>query len=114
MSTLTYILVIAACALIAFWLVMAASFGIGQFWHRRASFNANFESVARRFGEDFTPVSRTRWLWIAIQSIPLLLIGAALLTAHFFISLLICGWYWITGRPMPQPERLEEINDDQA
>jgi len=112
MNTLTYILVVVGCALVAFWLVVAIGFAIGQFWRRRSSMNANTERAARMLGESFTPVGRIRWAWIAIQAIPLILIAAVVISADFFIRLTVGGWCWVTGRPMPRPTRLEDINND--
>jgi len=47
-----------------------------------------------------------------IASIPFLLLGAVILLAHFFGSLLVAGWCRITGRPIPHPQSLQDIEND--
>jgi hypothetical protein len=114
MSTFIYILVVAGCALIALWLAVAVCFGLGMFGGRRAalkrsSFNATRENVARRFGLKSRPVGRWQWLWLTIRSIPLLLLGAALLVVHFFLSLIFIGWFRIAGKPIPNSDAHDDL-----
>ena len=111
MSTFTYILVVAGFALIALWLVLAVCFGIGLLG-QRGSINAGRENAARMLGQTFKPVSRTRWVLISITSVPLLLFGGAILIVQFFSSLLVDGWCRLTGRSIPQPRSLQNLDDD--
>jgi hypothetical protein len=111
MSTFSYILVVAGCAVIAFWLVLAVGFGIGMFG-QRGSINSSRQTVARMLGQSSKPISRARWVWVSIISVPLLLFGAALVVVHFFSSLLVVGWCRITGRPIPQLRSSEDVDDD--
>ena len=112
-STLIYILVVAGCALIALWLAVAVCFGIGMFGGlkgalNRNSFNANRESAARQVGLESKPVGRLKWLGMVILSVPLLLLGAALVVVHFFFSLVLCGWFRIMGKPFPNSDICHE------
>jgi hypothetical protein len=111
MSTFTYILVVAGCALIALWLVLAVCFGIGLLG-QRGTINAGRETAARMFGQTSKPVSRTQWVLISITTVPLLLFGAAVVVVHFFSSLLVVGCCRLTGRPIPQPRSLQDFDDD--
>jgi len=111
MSTFAYILVVAVCALIAFWLVLAVCFGIGMF-AQRGSINSGHRTAARTLGQSSKPISRAQWVWVSITSVPLLLFGAAVVVVHFFSSLLIVGWCRLTGRPIPQPRSLQDLHDD--
>jgi hypothetical protein len=111
MSTFTYILVVAGCALIALWLVLAVCFGVGVLG-QRGSINAGRETAARMLSQTSKPISRTQWVWVSITAVPLLLFGAAVVVVHFFSSLLVVGWCRLTGRPIPQPRRLEDFDDD--
>jgi len=110
-STSTQILVVAGCALIALWLVVAACFGIGLFG-QRGSLNTAHETAARLFGRTSKAVSRTRWVWISITTVPLLLFGSAVVVLLFFYSLSVVGWCRLTGRPIPQPQSLQDFDDD--
>lgn len=112
MSTFAYILIVAGCALIALWLVLAACFGIGVFWDRRVSWNETRQSVARRFGLASKPINRRQWALLTILSVPFLLFGAAVVLIHFFASLLVEGWYRLTGKPHPQKGSLHDMDDD--
>jgi hypothetical protein len=111
MSTFTYILVVAGCALIALWLVLAVCFGFGLLG-QRGSVNAGRDTAARMFGQTSKSISRAQWVWVSITAVPLLLFGAAVVIVHFFSSLLVVGWCRLTGRPIPQPRSLQDLDDD--
>jgi len=111
MSTFTYIIVVAGCALIALWLVLAVCFGIGMFG-QRGSINSGRQTAARMLGQSSKPISRAQWVWVSITSVPLLLFGAAVVAVHFFSSLLVVGWCRLTGRPIPQPRSLQDLDDN--
>jgi hypothetical protein len=79
---------------------------------QRGSINAARQTAARMFGQTSKPISSTRWVLISITSIPLLLFGAAIVVVHFFCSLLGVSWCRLTGRPIPQPQSLEDFDDE--
>ncbi len=97
MSTLATSLWLAGGGLLIAWLSIAFSLGWTALGKREAR-NARMESIYRRFGEDFHPVGRLRWCWIALQSIPILLLFSLFAILVFLLHLPYALWCSVTGR----------------
>ena len=109
MSPLSTSLWVAGCGLLLVWLSIAFALG----WRglgKRGERNARMEAIHRQFGEDFHPVGRLRWCWIALQSVPILLFLSLLGILMFLLHLPYTLWCFVTGRK-PVGGMQERINN---
>lgn len=80
-------------------------------WFRRNAINANMAAVYRRYGENYQPVSRLRWVWIIFRSIPMTFFFAAFGIVMFLLHIPAAVWSFITGKPIGLPD-LSAMDDE--
>ncbi len=99
MGSLVTLLKIAGYLLLGVWLFIAFVMGWQWMWFRRPTLNASLSAAHQEYGEEFHPVGRLRWIWIIIQSVPMLLFLAFIGVVIFLFHIPGAVFCLITGKP---------------